>query len=80
MEKGKKYALVTGATGGLGGAFVELLAQEGYDLLLTGRSEEKLQILREKLSKKYPTKDVRIYPANFAKSRIVAMSFCEPRS
>jgi short-subunit dehydrogenase len=36
----KKYALITGATGGLGKAFVDEVAKEGYSLLLTGRSEE----------------------------------------
>ena len=36
IEKG--YALITGATGGLGKAFVEALAKRGYKLLLTGRS------------------------------------------
>ena len=38
----KGYALITGATGGLGVAFVDVLARQGYDLLLTGRSQEKL--------------------------------------
>ncbi len=65
-KNGKYYALITGATGGLGKAFVEVLAEEGYDLLLTGRSEEKLKKLRQKTKEKYPDKDVRIYPANFA--------------
>ena len=42
----KKYALVTGATGGLGKAFVFALVKRGYSLLLTGRSEAKLLDLK----------------------------------
>jgi len=38
----KKIALITGATSGIGRACAERFAQGGYDLLLTGRSEEKL--------------------------------------
>ena len=34
----KEYALITGATGGVGKAFAKLLAKEGYALILTGRS------------------------------------------
>ena len=37
------YALITGATGGLGKAFAIALAKRGDNLILTGRSEEKLQ-------------------------------------
>ncbi len=47
------YALITGATGGLGKAFVYALAQKGYSLLLTGRSDEKLQALKAELLEKY---------------------------
>ncbi len=53
MEE-RKYALITGATGGLGKAFVEELAARGYGLFLTGRSEEKLSALRAELAARYP--------------------------
>ena len=65
MAENKKYALITGATGGLGKAFVDVLSQNGYDLLLTGRSEEKLKKLQSEVLKKYPSKNVRIYAASF---------------
>ena len=57
----RRYALITGATGGLGKAFVSVLAKEGYDLLLTGRSQEKLQKLQQEVQGKYPLKDIRVY-------------------
>ena len=64
MTKG--YAFVTGATGGLGKAFVYVLAERGENLILTGRSEEKLSGLKAELAEKYPQADVRIYPADLA--------------
>ncbi len=45
-------ALVTGATGGLGRAFVDALVKRGYDLIITGRSEEKLARLQAELLEK----------------------------
>ena len=48
-----KYALVTGATGGLGKAFCQALAKRGYALLLTGRNQEKLSALKAELSTQY---------------------------
>ncbi len=48
------YTLITGACGGLGGAFVEVLAERGEPLFLTGRSENRLSALREKLILEYP--------------------------
>lgn len=41
--------LITGATGGLGQAFAEQLAERGSDLVLVGRSEDKLQALAQRL-------------------------------
>lgn len=42
-------ALITGATGGLGEVFAEQLAEKGSNLVLVGRSEDKLQALAERL-------------------------------
>ncbi|MBQ9729232.1 MAG: SDR family NAD(P)-dependent oxidoreductase [Clostridia bacterium] len=47
MEKG--YTVITGATGGLGGAFTRLCFKENEPLVLLGRSEEKLAALKGEL-------------------------------
>ena len=70
-----EYALVTGATGGLGKAFVYALAKRGYSLLLTGRSKEKLQALQADLKESYPAIFTAIYPADLSdtNSRLAMM-------
>lgn len=44
-----KTILITGATAGFGKACAELFAAQGWRLILTGRREERLQELKEKL-------------------------------
>ncbi|MDL4813512.1 SDR family oxidoreductase [Actinomadura opuntiae] len=41
--------LITGATGGIGTAVAELLRERGHDLILTGRSSDRLDALAGKL-------------------------------
>ncbi len=60
------YTLITGATGGLGRAFCFACAKKGDSLLLTGRSQEKLNLLREEILSLYPMAQVEIYPADLA--------------
>jgi short-subunit dehydrogenase len=45
-------ALITGASGGLGEAFAEQLAEKGSHLVLVARSEDKLQALARRLERK----------------------------
>ena len=61
-----KYALVTGATGGLGKAFCHALAKRGYALVLTGRSEEKLLALQAELSQAYKEICTHIHAADLS--------------
>jgi len=58
------YTMITGATGVLGGAFARLAAENAENLILTGRSEEKLLSLKEKLQRLNGTADIRIFAAN----------------
>jgi hypothetical protein len=49
----RNTALVTGASAGIGGEFVKLLAEKGHDLVLVSRNEEKLRPLAEELSARH---------------------------
>lgn len=54
MIKGKKIAIVTGATGGLGREFVRLLLKEKNvdEIWALARNEKKLSRLKDKFGKK----------------------------
>ena len=60
------YALVTGASAGIGREIAKYLAIKGYDLILTARSEDKLQELRNEILKKFPEKKVLVIPADLS--------------
>ncbi len=54
--------LITGATAGFGKACAEKFAGNGYDLIITGRREERLNDLKATLEKQH---GVRVLPLNF---------------
>lgn len=60
------YALITGATGVLGSAFCRILAERGENLFLTGRSEKKLNELKNALTAAYPAVNLQIYPCDLS--------------
>ena len=49
----KKTALITGSTGGLGTCFVNIHAENGGDLILVGRGQQKLDEQAERVRKQY---------------------------
>lgn len=49
----KNSALITGSYGGLGTCFVEIHAKKGGDLILVGRSQEKLNQQAKEIKEKY---------------------------
>ncbi|AWK05820.1 short-chain dehydrogenase [Flavobacterium crocinum] len=55
-EKTKPYALITGASKGIGKSIAYELAEQGYSLLLVARSEEELKALSDELEVKYGIK------------------------
>lgn len=58
-----KWALVTGATSGIGWATAEALAAQGFSIFITGRRSDRLEELSSLLRKKFP--QIQIKSATF---------------
>ncbi len=48
-----RIAVITGATSGIGAAYAGKFAEQGYDLIITGRRSEKIQEVTQDLREKY---------------------------
>jgi short-subunit dehydrogenase len=65
-EKYGSWAIITGASSGLGVEFAHQLAEKGLNLVLVARREELMVELAEKIQSKYPV-EVRIIALDLAK-------------
>lgn len=74
----KKLALITGASQGVGKEIADILASQGWDLVIVARSQEKLDALKNELEKKYGNK-VNTCPADLSdvSSPRMVKSFCD---
>lgn len=72
-----KYALITGATGGIGKAISRRLLLDGYHLILVSRSDEHLADTRKMLQKHCPNADIRIESCDVSDNKAVECLFDE---
>ena len=74
----KRYALITGASAGIGKEFAQQLANKGWNLVLIARREEKLKELSKQLEQEFGI-DVRIYAADLSDKSIPMklFNFCQ---
>jgi short-subunit dehydrogenase len=64
MTRDRGFALITGASWGIGTEFAHQLARDGYDLVLTARSEDRLRKLQTDLADTGRT--IHIVPADLS--------------
>ena len=68
-----RRALVTGASTGLGKSTALALAQEGVEVTIASRSEEKLVAAKEEITSLVPSAAVHIVPADVTSNEAVAL-------
>ncbi|KAI7229356.1 hypothetical protein KC330_g7479 [Hortaea werneckii] len=58
---GPPWALITGASDGIGKGFAQELCDEGFNIILHGRNAQKLHAVREELLAQFPQRSIEIF-------------------
>ena len=77
----KKFALVTGASSGIGLQICHSLAKRGYNIILTSRSENKLKTISEEINSKHGV-ETTYFPCDLADKQgpQSIYNFCESKN
>ena len=75
-----KTALITGASSGIGQELAKLFAQDGYNLVLVGRSEDKLDRLSEVFKANYGTQEITVINKDLSKEDIAIELYDEVKA
>jgi len=67
LKKYGSWAVITGATDGIGKAYAQELARKGLNVFLVSRTESKLKELAEEISSKYKV-EARIFALDFSRA------------
>lgn len=76
--RARSYAVITGASSGLGASFAERFAREGYSLVLVARRTERLEELRRRLKQEMMEKqEIVLISADLSQTSEVQRVFAE---
>ncbi len=73
----KKWAIVTGASRGIGASICRNLASVEFDLALVARSKDAMQHIADELKSSYPQRSVRIFVADLNEWQKVATLYAK---
>jgi 17beta-estradiol 17-dehydrogenase / very-long-chain 3-oxoacyl-CoA reductase len=60
-KQGPAWAVVTGASDGIGRSLAIQLASRGFEIIIHGRNPKKLERVKEEITKNFPDRSVRIF-------------------
>ncbi|GMH86356.1 hypothetical protein TrVE_jg7863 [Triparma verrucosa] len=66
LKKLGEWAVVTGATDGIGKAYAFKLAKKGLNVVLISRTEAKLNAVKEEIEEKYPSVQVKVVVCDYS--------------
>jgi hypothetical protein len=62
------WALITGSSDGIGKGIALSLAKEGFNIILSARTESKLEGVKNEIKRMYPSLDVKILVLDYERS------------
>ena len=67
LKKLGEWAVITGATDGIGKAYAKALAKKGFNIVLISRTESKLIDTKDEITAKYPSVSVKYVVCDYSK-------------